>query len=81
MAAGAGWSKAAAAADDDDDDEEEEEAPPPKKKKKKGGAANGTEQRGGRAESPLLEDSSAPDQVDDLNLEDLNEYEKKVADW
>ena len=35
----------------------------------------------GRAESPLLEDSSAPDQVDDLNLEDLNEYEKKVADW
>ena len=81
VAAGAGWSKAAAADDDDDDEEEEEEAPPPKKKKKKGGAANGTEQRGGRAESPLLEDSSAPDQVDDLNLEDLNEYEKKVADW
>ena len=25
--------------------------------------------------------ASAPDQVDDLNLEDLNEYEKKVADW
>ena len=79
LAAGAGWSKrrrrpttttttrggGGAAAE-----EEEEE----------GRRGERTEQRAAGG-APLLEDSSAPDQVDDLNLEDLNEYEKKVADW